>query len=1219
MMEKHVDSIKAWEAFIKKRNSLKQTYQKTLKDMANILDTMTLSSLHSEDGDLPEETLAEYDRTLKLKLMKSHRRNKWDASPFFEVRKEGEATHIPTNCQDSKIYQLQKGIIPMKEIETSRDLMTCKALTREEIRHYLESINEPVPTQTEFPRTCDHWLTNIEIASYLISFDMHSQWIAEKVMDNPPNGSVFLFDRSVHQFRRDKYDWRKRKGAKTVREDHMKLKVGGMECLYGCYVHLESDPTFHRRTYWLMTNPNIVFVHYLRQASSKRNTKKKIPSTEPSLPHQADATDGAACSETQPSHPLIIQAGPQKLTTKKKKVAKTTKQPRKAKGKKAGAEKPDNTVQSSSPNIQNSEYPLTLGGVDNVFEYPLSQSEPAAMEVHASASPNQSIYDSEQSNIFKSPLSLFDPNPPAFVNSNNKAPELSFTSNMSMSPNTFHGFSSEETGQNSFPACRSTMSSPSKRNPVRNASANSNSTNGMYIPNINPFANSLRSSVSMPFPPSMAFDSYSVSASSNPGMTSMENSPVLQDSPLLGSSCSEQQMNNMGMFPFRQFNQPNVLIGDDMSNQQVRKQFSNFSYSDSVSADSNDYSNPILRQTEQTRGSGELQDITDYCPDWSFCEGGTKVLITGPFRFGNMYTCVFGNETVCSSVISDGILRCLTPACKKGSVGLYVQDGSGKTITKTVNFTFKETTIAPNNWLIVNDPSKFKMGLLRGLEKVELFVKMLNGDKSMTLDSNGNFAFTSEEKGDFMLKHYRALFEKTDDFEEVTVNFCENLFHCVHSYIYKHFARLYDGTRCNFEADCAAFAKMGIIITRCATTGQINIRYSGLEKIFRDSETSLTLLHFACALGHSRIVSVIVSWISRIKDNYDDAIAFVTSNFYGPEGPLQDKSNFQYISATKDVEIKKGIYELLKRCVCIISTDKCLCTPLMWACAVGHLNTAQVLLAYDEDDLPSLQIRDQWARLPLEVAYDNGHFELVSAIQDQLNIWNSDAIHIDAEVMSLDNSTYSDNNEQQSGAGEFAVDSTPDHNFPATVTGDSVGNGRQDPADASSSVQSNVDQYRSDGTAVAVKTETDDCFIPDGRKSLEIEDILASAGYNALEKNFSELTIEDGDPFIIFKSARIIQKAFRKYKNGQKYSSDSLNAAVLIQRAYKSYQNKKQDAAQRIQNQYRVYRENIKLNEIQQAAQIIQRKYRFLKSRSNIRKRSAAAKKIQKFMRANLG
>lgn len=63
---------------------------------------------------------------------------------------------------------------------------------------------------------------------------------------------MLLYSRKQVRYRRDGYCWKKRKDGKTTREDHMKLKVQGIECIYGCYVHSAILPTFHRRCYWLL-------------------------------------------------------------------------------------------------------------------------------------------------------------------------------------------------------------------------------------------------------------------------------------------------------------------------------------------------------------------------------------------------------------------------------------------------------------------------------------------------------------------------------------------------------------------------------------------------------------------------------------------------------------------------------------------------------------------------------------------------------------------------------------------------------------------------------------------------------------------------------------------------------------------------------------------------------------------------------------------------------
>ncbi|XP_031235437.1 calmodulin-binding transcription activator 1 isoform X9 [Mastomys coucha] len=105
--------------------------------------------------------------------------------------------------------------------------------------------------------------SSLEIAAYLITFEKHEEWLTTSPKTRPQNGSMILYNRKKVKYRKDGYCWKKRKDGKTTREDHMKLKVQGVECLYGCYVHSSIIPTFHRRCYWLLQNPDIVLVHYL--------------------------------------------------------------------------------------------------------------------------------------------------------------------------------------------------------------------------------------------------------------------------------------------------------------------------------------------------------------------------------------------------------------------------------------------------------------------------------------------------------------------------------------------------------------------------------------------------------------------------------------------------------------------------------------------------------------------------------------------------------------------------------------------------------------------------------------------------------------------------------------------------------------------------------------------------------------------------------------------
>lgn len=116
-----------------------------------------------------------------------------------------------------------------------------------------------------FSRIKSRWYTNEEVASILKSFGVHPEWQTSELQIRPKSGAVLLYSREKVRYRQDGYCWKKRKNGRTTREDHMKLKVQGIECIYGCYVHSAILPTFHRRCYWLLENPDIVLVHYLNQ------------------------------------------------------------------------------------------------------------------------------------------------------------------------------------------------------------------------------------------------------------------------------------------------------------------------------------------------------------------------------------------------------------------------------------------------------------------------------------------------------------------------------------------------------------------------------------------------------------------------------------------------------------------------------------------------------------------------------------------------------------------------------------------------------------------------------------------------------------------------------------------------------------------------------------------------------------------------------------------
>ncbi|XLR07154.1 hypothetical protein HN51_062135 [Arachis hypogaea] len=86
-------------------------------------------------------------------------------------------------------------------------------------------------------------------------------------------GSLFLFNKRVMRFfRRDGHNWHKKKDERTVGEAHERLKVGTIEALNCYYAHGEQNPTFQRRSYWMLdlAYEHIILVHY-RTTSELKN------------------------------------------------------------------------------------------------------------------------------------------------------------------------------------------------------------------------------------------------------------------------------------------------------------------------------------------------------------------------------------------------------------------------------------------------------------------------------------------------------------------------------------------------------------------------------------------------------------------------------------------------------------------------------------------------------------------------------------------------------------------------------------------------------------------------------------------------------------------------------------------------------------------------------------------------------------------------------------
>ncbi|KAI3426817.1 uncharacterized protein J3R85_009690 [Psidium guajava] len=120
------------------------------------------------------------------------------------------------------------------------------------------------------------WLKPAEVL-YILQNHENGQ-LTQQPPQRPSSGSLFLFNKRVLRFfRRDGHNWRKKKDQRTVGEAHERLKVGNVEKLNCYYAHGEDNPTFQRRSYWMLDPAcdHIVLVHYRDITEGKHSSGSK--------------------------------------------------------------------------------------------------------------------------------------------------------------------------------------------------------------------------------------------------------------------------------------------------------------------------------------------------------------------------------------------------------------------------------------------------------------------------------------------------------------------------------------------------------------------------------------------------------------------------------------------------------------------------------------------------------------------------------------------------------------------------------------------------------------------------------------------------------------------------------------------------------------------------------------------------------------------------------
>ncbi|KAJ8371380.1 hypothetical protein SKAU_G00114080 [Synaphobranchus kaupii] len=298
------------------------------------------------------------------------------------------------------------------------------------------------------------------------------------------------------------------------------------------------------------------------------------------------------------------------------------------------------------------------------------------------------------------------------------------------------------------------------------------------------------------------------------------------------------------------------------------------------------------------QATGRLFMVTDYSPEWSYPEGGVKVLITGPWQeTSSNYSCLFDQISVPASLIQPGVLRCYCPAHDTGLVTLQVAV-SNQIISSSVVFEYKARALpsipsSQHDWLSLDD-NQFRMSILERLEQMEHRMAEMAGHQQ----GSGGAAGGGGTGGNST--HSQCVTgqgQAGSSFESRVVVVCEKM----------------------MNRACWAKSKQLILIH---------------TKSFR----GMTLLHLAAGQGYATLIQTLIKWRSKHSDSID-----------------------------LELEVDP------------LNVDHFSCTPLMWACALGHLEAAVVLFQWDRR---ALAIPDSLGRLPLSIARSRGHTKLAECLEE---------------------------------------------------------------------------------------------------------------------------------------------------------------------------------------------------------------------------------------------
>ncbi|EMP35268.1 Calmodulin-binding transcription activator 1 [Chelonia mydas] len=169
------------------------------------------------------------------------------------------------------------------------------------------------------------------------------------------------------------------------------------------------------------------------------------------------------------------------------------------------------------------------------------------------------------------------------------------------------------------------------------------------------------------------------------------------------------------------------------------------------------------------------------------------------------------------------------------------------------------------------------------------------------------------------------------------------------------------------------------------------------SKTFR----GMTLLHLAAAQGYATLIQTLIKWRWILQYNQNQCSSppeppnwfYPFSEIYFAVDALSLSINLFGNNSARNTKHADSIDLELE--VDPLNVDHFSCTPLMWACALGHMDAAIVLYKWDRR---AISIPDSLGRLPLAIARSRGHVKLAECLEqlqrdEQVQLGQSPRIH----------------------------------------------------------------------------------------------------------------------------------------------------------------------------------------------------------------------------------